>query len=331
MWFRELSKDSDVVVSSRVRFARNIDGYNFPNMLNKPDFEQINELLKKSIDEKKYKLLKMEDMDDVTKKSLVEQHIVSKEFILNDYGAIITNDEEDIVVMVNEEDHLRIQSFSPGFNTRKCYDKLVEFTDKLESKINFSKSDKYGYLTSCPTNIGSGMRVSVMLHLPGLSKLGLLSKMLDQASGIGFSVRGLYGENSAGLGYMYQVSNQKTLGISDDDILMSVEAVISTIIEQERKARKLLLKNSIELEDEIFRAYGVLKNCRIISEEEAISLLSKVRLGASLGLLNEDKFIKINSLITDIHQNTLKSILKENISEDEEDTKRAEYIRKELD
>lgn len=330
MWFRELSKDSDVVVSSRVRFARNIDRYNFPNTLDKSKKENIVKLIENKVDKKKYKVLRMRDMDEITENSLKEQHLISKEFVGNKDGAIITNEDSTIVAMINEEDHLRIQSFDAGFNTRKCYEKLVSFTNMLEESIPFSKSERYGYITACPTNVGSGMRVSVMLHLPGLYKLGLLSKMLEQASSIGFSIRGIYGENSNSEGYMYQISNQKTLGISDEEILIGVEAVVSTIVEQERKARKILLKNSIELEDEVFRAYGILKNARVMSEEEAITLLSKVRLGASLDLLDKEKFKKINSLITDVHINTLKSILKEDMSEDEEDIKRAEYIRKEL-
>ncbi|MEG2348661.1 MAG: protein arginine kinase [Clostridia bacterium] len=330
MWFRELSKDSDVVVSSRIRFARSIVGYKFPNAISSCELSKIVKLVEDSIDNKKYKLFKMKDIDEITEKSLMEQHLISKEFVGNEDGAILMNDDSTIVTMINEEDHLRIQSFESGFNLEKCYDRLVEFTNELNKKIEFAINDKYGYLASCPTNVGSGMRVSVMLHLPGLYKMGLLSKILDQASSIGFSVRGLYGENSAGLGYMYQISNQKTLGVNDQDIIAGVEAVVATIIEQERRARKVLQKNSIELEDEIYRAYGILKNARTISDDEAMNLLSKARLGTSLGLLKETELKKINALMIDIHSSTLKSILKEDISKEEENEKRASYIREEL-
>ena len=226
--------------------------------------------------------------------------------------------------MVNEEDHLRMQVFEAGFNVDKCYKKLQEFENSIESKIEFSKNDKYGYITACPTNVGSGMRVSVLLHLPALAKVGLLNKLLDQAASIGVSVRGLYGENTSGVGHLYQISNQKTLGMSDKDIISGIKAIITSIIEQERKAREILKKDNIKFEDDVYRAYGILKNARIISEEEAVKLLLTLRLGITMDIIQDVKLEAVTSLLVDIRSYTLKTILKE------DNIKRAEYIRKEI-
>lgn len=331
MWFRKTSKDSDVVVSSRIRFARSVAGYQFPNKMSSSKLKEIVELVELAINKDKYKIFKMSDIDENTEYSLMEQHLISKEFVGNKDGAIIINSDNTIVTMVNEEDHFRIQSFESGFNVDSCYSKIVEFTNELNEKIEFAIHDKYGYLTSCPTNVGSGMRVSVMLHLPALSKIGLLSKLFDQAAGIGISVRGLYGENTQGIGYMFQISNQKTLGLSDKDIINNIKAVVTSIIEQERKAREILDKTNSELEDDIYRAYGILKYSRIISIEETLKCLSKLRLGISIGMISNITLEKVQTLMVDVEPHTLRIILKDNFTKDEENFKRSEYIRKELD
>jgi protein arginine kinase len=330
MWFRQISNDSDVVVSSRVRFARNIDGYKFTNMLNEKELEDIIILVKNSIDKSKYKVFKMQDIDEITRYSLIEQHLISKEFVDKTNCGLVLNDDNSIVVMINEEDHLRIQSFESGLNIDKCYDKLFEFTNDLENNITYSKSDKYGYLTSCPTNVGSGMRVSVMLHLPALKKIGLLAKIFEQITNVGMSVRGIYGENTVGAGDMYQISNQRTLGISNKDIIANIKIVIKNIIKQERKARGLLKDKSIDLEDEIYRAYGILKNARCISDDESLKLLSKLRLGVSISLISNLELQKVQSLMLDTQSYTLRTILKEDFTQEVEKIKRATYIREEL-
>ena len=263
----------------------------------------------------------------VTQESLKEKHLISKEFIGNKNGGIITNNDNSIVAMINEEDHLRIQAFGAGFCPTNCYNNLKKFTDELNKSIEYAKSENYGYLTSCPTNVGSGMRVSVMLHLPALGKLELLNKLFAQATDIGMSVRGMYGENTTGSGYIYQISNQRTLGMSDENILSNIEAVITTIIEQERKARSVLKESSIATEDDVYKAYGILKYARIIDSNEALKLLSKIRLGVSMGVIDEISLEKISELMIDIQKNSLELILKENL-DDDENIKRAEYIRK---
>lgn len=330
LWFREVSKDSDVVISTRVRFARNIQGFRFPNAMGEEEADRVIQIVKNAVNHKDFHVFENCDIEYTNLGSLIEQHVISKEFLEVENGAIVLNDDHSLVTMVNEEDHLRIQSFQSGLNIDLAYEKLCEFTDALNQKIPFAVSDKYGYLTACPTNVGSGMRVSVMLHLPALAKLGLLAELFDQVSSIGVSIRGIYGENTKGLGDMYQISNKKTLGISDEYIISSIKAVITTIVEQERKAREMLKNNNLFLEDDIFRAYGILKYARIISDEEALEQLSKLRLGCSMGIVDTVSLDKVQSLMVDTMENTLKTILKENYTKEEEDEKRGEYIREEL-
>lgn len=329
MWYQDSGKDYDVVISTRVRYARNIEGYKFPHMMEKKELQEIVDILEKNMDQSQYSLFKMKDMDEVTTQSLMEKHLISKELVGNLEGAIITNQDNSLVAMVNEEDHLRIQSFGAGFCVDSCYHSLKDFTDGLSQKVKFAKSDSYGYLTSCPTNVGSGMRVSVMLHLPALGKLGLLNKLFAQATDIGMSVRGMYGENTLGSGYIYQLSNQRTLGMSDENILSNIQAAITTIIEQERKARSMLKENSMTIENEVYRSYGILKYARMMDEKEALKLLSKVRLGISMGFLQDITIEKVSSLMVDINKNSLQLLMKENLESNEEQ-KRAEYIRKEM-
>lgn len=329
MWFNEVSDDSDVVISTRVRFARNLSQYKFEHLLSKEEKKKIVDYISKVIDKDKYNLLKSKDIDELTLYSLVEKYLISKEFACNKEGAIVVNDDNSLVAMINEEDHLRIQSFNAGFNIKECYKRLCDFTNKLEEKIDFARNDKYGYLTACPTNVGAGMRVSIMLHLPALSATGMLSKILEQVSGIGISVRGMYGENSSAYGNIYQISNQKTLGVKDEEIIDRVNIVVKTIINEERKARQKI--NSLELKDELYRTYGILKNARILKEEECLKLLSKLRLGAAMKIIEEVNLNKIQELLINTHSNSLQIIYKEKLDIKEENKKRADYVRKELD
>lgn len=332
MWYDEISRDSDIVISTRARYARNIAGEKFPNMMSKKEKEKVIGKIEKVIDLDKYSLLKLKDIDVNTKGSLAEKHLISKEIIDDMGSALITNKDCRLIAMINEEDHLRIQSFETGFNVDSCYNNLVSFTNDITQKIKIAESDKYGFITACPTCIGTGLKISVMLHLPGLAKLGLLNKLLEQAVSIGLSVRGLYGENTNSYGYIYQMSNRKTIGLSDEDILNNMKAIINTIIEQEKYAREMLLKNNkVEIEDDVYRAYGILKNARIIDEEECIKLISMVRFGVAINLIKDISLEKIQTLMNSTQSYTLCTLLKEEIDRDEENEKRATFIRKELE
>lgn len=315
----------DVVLTTRIRLARNINGYNFPNnMIDKKRKELVKDIKEKVGSE--YTILELENMDDVTKKSLVETHTISKELLDGAGTALILDEKNNITCMVNEEDHLRIQVFEKGFDLHKAYEEIISFDNALSKKLDYAYSEDYGYITACPTCIGTGMRVSVMLHLPALEKIGALEKIFNEISNLGISIRGMYGENTQGEGSIYQISNQKTLGLRYEDILQQVEQVTNYIIKQERKARDII-KNRITVKDEIFRSYGVLKNALVMSKKEAIKLLSNVRLGVNMELLTDLKLENVDNVIRNIGANTLKKTYKEDLSKENEDIKRAEYIK----
>lgn len=328
MWWKQVSNDSDVVISTRVRYARNLADFNFPNIMSESEAKSVIKTINDSLDKTKYNFFEMDKLKEINIYSLIEQRLISKEFGINSKNrALITNLDNTIVSMINEEDHLRIQSFKSGFDIDECYNNLKEFENMLKSKLEFAKNYDYGYLTACPTNLGSAMRVSVMLHLPALAKIGYLNKILEEVTKVGISVRGLYGENTTASGNIYQISNQQTLGITEEEIISNLKQITYSIIDQERKARQILKETSIGLEDSVYRAYGILKNSRNISEDEALKLLSKLRLGVSMGLVKEVDLEKVQSIMVDINSNTLQLVLKQHLEESEENIKRAEYIR----
>lgn len=326
------SKDFDVAISTRVRIARNLKDFKFPHMLEEKDANKVLSVIEKAVNKNEYNFLRTENIDEANLYSLVEKHLISPDFVNYNDTAIIENKDESLVAMVNEEDHLRMQAFASGFNVDECYKKVKDFENKLSEKLEFAKSAKYGYLTSCPTNVGTAMRVSVLLHLQGLASVGRLEDILNQVRDIGLSVRGLYGENTSGFGNMYQISNQKTLGLSEEDIINKVSLVVSSIIEQEKMARDILLKRKkVEFEDKIYRAYGTLKYARKLSQDEVYKLLATLRIGTSMGYFDKITLAKIQDLMDNTKSNTFKIIIKEDVDKKDEERKIAEYIRKELD
>ena len=328
MWYNEIGKNSEYVISTRVRLARNLKNFNFPNNMTKEDIAKLTKIIENNIDNNKYKFLRLKDMDKITVSSLAQQRLISFECAENLNCSIITNKDNSIVTMVNEEDHLRIQAFCSGLNIDDTYNnaKLAENNMNLD----YAKNDKYGYLTSCPTNLGSSLRISVMVHLPGLVKLKKMNNIVENVLAAGILVRGLYGENTAGYGDMYQFSNRSSFGESDDSIILNLKNVISYIMSQESKARQLLIKTDVLFEDSIFRAYGILKNSRYITYKEAIEYLSKLRVGISMKLISEIDLKTVNRLITESCSSVLKIILKQDLDEHDENIERAKYLRKEL-
>lgn len=324
-------KDFDVVLSSRVRISRNIASTKFPNILTKQEKLNVTNKIKESIKDDDFRLIYMSNLTKNEIFSFVEKNLISKEFANKEDGALIVNSDFSQVTMINEEDHLKIQAFKKGFNLDETYEDVSKFADMVNNTLEFSISDKYGYLTACPTNVGTALKASVMLHLPGLEKLGLLSNILEQASSIGLCVHGIYGEEFKSIGNMYIVSNQKTLGISEKEIINSLKAVISVIIEQERKAREILLKDGACFEDEIWRSYGIIKYSRVISFEEAIKLLSNIRLGISLKIIDDISLIKIAKIRTNVEPYVLANMYGSEFSQEKEDEIRSEYIRKEIE
>lgn len=330
-WYLQSGKESDVVVSSRIRLARNIIEYPFETRCSKKENEEIVNKIKEVLPSIGYglKILKLKDMDDITKMSLVEKRLVSPDFVINknDIGAIAINEEENICIMINEEDHLRLQVFAPGFEIEELLKLMVEIDTKFGKALNYAYNDKYGYLTACPTNVGTGMRVSVMVHLPALTKTGNIQKVLHIINNFGMNIRGIYGEGSKAAGDMYQISNKQTLGVSEEEIINNMKIIVEKIIEQERLARKYLAKHSIELEDKVYRSFGIISNCKKISSEEAREILSDVKLGTDLGIIKELDDLKVKKLYLYTKPANLQKYLGEVNDNYERDIKRAEVIK----
>ncbi len=330
-WYLQNGKDSDVVISTRVRLARNIAGFNFENKCNEEKRKEILKKIENIVPSLRYglRLLRLEDMDELTKLSLVEKHIVSPEFANSEEGskAILINNEENICIMINEEDHLRIQIFSEGIAIEELMNLAIEIDQKLEKLVDYAFSKKYGYLTACPTNVGTGVRISVMVHLPGLEQTGNLNKVLRIVNNFGMSVRGVYGEGSQSMGDIYQISNNQTLGITEQEIVKNMKAITEKVVEQERLARKYLGKDQARFADKVYRAFGILQNARLLSSNECIDLLSDVKLGTDMGVIRELNDIKIKKLFLYTKPANLQKYFGKVMNDAERDSKRTEIIR----
>ena len=330
-WYLQNGKESDVVVSSRIRLARNLSNFPFATKQTKEIKDKLEETVKEIVPSLGYslKFVRMQDMDEITKMSLLEKHLVSPNFVMNkeNTGAMLINDDENISVMINEEDHLRIQVMTSGLDIENLMNFSTELDEKIGKLLPYAYHERYGFLTSCPTNVGTALRASVMVHLPGLEKTGNINKILEVINNFGMNIRGIYGEGSKEEANMYQISNKQTLGISENEIVKNLKLITEKIIEQERLARKILARDSIELEDKVYRAYGVLTNAKKISLEEARDLLSEVKLGTDLGIIQELTDLKVKKLELYTKPANLQKYLGKQIDSYERDIKRAEVIK----
>ena len=258
-WYLQNGKDSDVVISSRVRLARNLEEVPFPTKFSKEQAKKVLDKMEEITPSIGYglKFINLSDLDDITKVSLVEKHVISPEFAMNknEIGAMIVNDEENICMMINEEDHIHMQIFASGLDLENLKNLAIEIDEKLDNMLYYATHEKYGYLTSCPTNVGTAIKASVMVHLPALTMTGNINKILNIVNGFGMNIRGVYGEGTQSQGDIYQISNNQTLGVTETDIIKNLNTITEKVIEQERMARKYLAKNSIDLEDRVYRAY----------------------------------------------------------------------------
>ncbi len=331
-WYLQTGNESDVVISTRVRYGRNFKKYPFSIKCSKKQSEEIVNEIEKILPSLGYglRLFKLKDIDDLTKMTLVEKHLISPDFARKENleTSILINDDENICVMINEEDHLRIQAFSSGLDIENTANLCQEIEEKIGSKLQYAFHDKFGFLTSCPTNMGTGMRISVMVFLPGLTMTGNISKVLDAVQGLGMNIRGVYGEGSNSGGAMYQISNKQTLGITENEIAKSIKNVTEKIIEQERIARKLLTKNEIELEDRVYRKYGIISNCKKISWKELDEAIAEIKLGVDLGIIKEITDAKVLKIETFAKPANLQKMLGKTLDAYERDIERAEMIKK---
>ena len=334
-WYLENGKDSDVIVSSRIRLARNIREFPFKIKMTKEDKKNLLEKIKYNTPSIGYglKFFYLKDMDDLSKLSLVEKHIISPDMVLDkdEEKAILINDEENICIMLNEEDHIRLQVFTSGLDLQNTLNLAIEIDEKLNEIFGFSYSEKYGYLTACPTNVGTGLRASVMVHLPALKITGNLPKILHIVNNFGMTIRGVYGEDSKSRADLYQISNIQTLGMDEKEIVSNLENITKKVMEQERLARKYLTKNGLELEDKIYRSYGILTNAKIITSEECDNLISDIKLGTDLGIIKELNDKKVKELILYTKPASMQKRLGKVLTDIERDKTRQEIIRKIID
>jgi protein arginine kinase len=332
-WLRGTGSESDIVVSSRIRLARNLAHYPFAARANadqKRDLEAFlrERILKTSVNSGAL-YLNVNGLSAVDRMLLVERHLISRELagLEGERGVAFTSDEV-ISIMVNEEDHLRIQVMRSGYELEDAWRIINDVDDKLDKVLQYAFSPRLGYLTACPTNVGTGMRLSVMLHLPALVSTRHLEKVVNAVAKLNLVVRGLYGEGTQASGDFYQISNQVTLGKSERDIIQSIEDVIPRVLEYERKAREgLLNENRKKVEDRVWRAVGILRTARFISSEETMHLLSQVRMGVNMGLVNTIDLKTINEILIQTLPAHLQKMNGRELDPEERNIVRADYIR----
>ena len=329
-WYIGEGDHNDIVISTRIRIARNLADYPFPVRLDNKSKIEVNEKIRDALDGKEnltYTELKTLTRSQIV--SLAERHLISPEFASNsDARALLMSDNEDISIMLCEEDHIRIQVMKSGLALKEAY----ELADKIDTEINqslkYAFDEKLGYLTQCPANLGTGMRASVMLHLPALTAKGQIGSLASTVSKLGLTIRGAYGEGMSAMGDLYQLSNRVSLGISEKSAIDNLKTITLQLAAQERAAREETSK-SIETEDAVFRAYGILKSARILSTKEFMSLISKVRLGAVLGMIKTD-LKTINELMVSMQPATINAFVGKTLSLEERDVERAKIVRERL-
>jgi protein arginine kinase len=337
-WMSSEGPDSDIVLSSRIRLARNLQNFKFPTIFSSEEGKKVIESVYGSIDGQSFstignlELLIMDELQPLQKRVLVEKHLISPHLAENSIlGACILSENEEVSIMLNEEDHIRIQCLYPGFQLSEALMVANEIDDYIEQHVDFAYDEKIGYLTSCPTNVGTGMRASVMMHLPGLVLTHQMNRIVPAINQLGLVVRGIYGEGSEALGNIFQISNQITLGKSEADIVEDLQSVVAQLVSQERSAREALAKTSnIQLEDKVFRSYGTLSNCRIIETKEAANCLSDVRLGIDMGYIKNISKNILNELMILTQPGFLQQYAGGPLRPDERDIRRASLIRERL-
>lgn len=333
-WLETSGIDEDVVVSTRIRVARNIEKYKFPNLIDSEEAESLTEDILDALDnvEDDYQFYRNRSLDEIERNIFVEKHLISpnlSESVRN--GSFLVRKDEKSTIMINEEDHIRIQVLLPGLNLEEGWKICSDIDDELEKNIKYAFDENFGYLTACPTNTGTGLRASVMLHLPTLSMSGQMNAIMEGLRKMGLTVRGLYGEGSKALGNLFQISNQTTLGEKEEDIIQKINKITFQMITRERNARKYILdKKGVELEDKIFRSLGILNYSRVISTLEAMNHLSNVKLGVDLGIVKDIRSKDIIKLMLDIQPASIQNGQDKDINRRRVDILRGETLRKRL-
>lgn len=306
-WYNTVANASDTVISTRVRLARNLDGYPFSPELDAAAANEIIEKISAPLESSGFRKINFSDVSPIMATTYVERHYVSPEFAqLETPHALLLQEQSGVAVMVCEEDHLRIQCILPGLALDEAYQNAARAEKRLDEDFDFSYSEQLGYLTHCPTNLGTGMRASVMMFLPALTMGGYMESLANQLSKIGLTVRGLFGEGSGTAGCMYQISNQITLGITEEETIAKLRDAIAQIIESEKKARASITGDALDrLTDRICRAEGTLRHAYMLSTGEFIKLFADVRFGIALGVIQNITYEQLGTLLVEVMPATL--------------------------
>jgi protein arginine kinase len=336
-WLLDSGPDGDIAISSRIRLARNIQGFPFPVAATSGQLEQIQDaaelaLKKSTVIGKKYLDFHMSDYSDIERQILLERRLISSEFVKKDqHTSLFVKQDESCAVMINEEDHLRIQALCPGLQLLKVWEQINKLDLELEKSLPYAYDSQLGYLTSCPTNVGTGMRASVMLHLPGLVLSGKINAAIQGVNKLSMAVRGIFGEGTDNRGNLFQVSNQSTLGESETQIIERLSAVIAQLVMHEKNCRSNLLKNKkYFLLDHVGRSYGILRHSYTLSSEEALNSLSDIRIGVDMGMFNSVDLHTVNKLFLTINPAHLQKFAQKELNSQDRDIFRAAFVRKQL-
>lgn len=335
-WLRGTGAESDIVISSRIRLARNLSSFPFTNRASAHQKAEIEASMRERLGKMDFvpalDYVNIPTLTTLDRQLLVERQLISRELANTDGPrGVAVAPQENVSIMINEEDHLRLQVMRSGFSLDEAWQDIDRLDDQLESRVNYAFSEEFGYLTACPTNVGTGMRASVMLHLPALVLTKQIEKVFRALQKINLAVRGLYGEGSRASGDFYQISNQVTLGKSEVTILSDIREVIPQIIGYERQARQTLTRESHQaLHDRVSRAFGTLRNAVMMTSEETMDLLSSVRLGVNLGLLGEISIPTVNELFLQTQPAHLQKLMGTQLDGEERNSARARYLRKRL-
>jgi protein arginine kinase len=335
-WLDGGGDQNEIVLSSRVRLARNLHKHRFTHHCS---HEELSEILEESRAAARgssvfehHNYIPMGEISALDRQFLAERHLVSREFLMNsaNRGLVVTPDE-DVCLMINEEDHLRIQGYAAGFDIDTAYSRAEALAGEMAGSLDMAFSERFGYLTACPTNLGTGMRVSVLIHLPGLVHSKEINKLLESLRKLNHSIRGLYGEGSETMGNFFQLSNSATLGTSEEAIRRGLRDMVNKVISFEEKAREMLQRKARSLlEDKVWRAYGILRYARSVSTKEALSLISAVRLGVGTGVIDDISIRTLNELLVYAQPAHLQETGEGAMEAGERDVARAEYIRAKL-
>jgi protein arginine kinase len=332
-WLDGTGADNEIVLSSRVRVARNLSRHRFTHHCAPDELSDIQRETQEAAVATEvfaqHHYIPMGDVSALDRQFLAERHLVSREFLMNSVSrALVVNPSEEVCLMINEEDHLRIQGFAPGFDVDRAYRGAAALGDELGRTLDLAYNERFGYVTACPTNLGTGLRVSVLIHLPGMVHSKEINKLLESLRKLNHSIRGLYGEGSEFMGNFFQLSNSATLGSTEESIRKGLRDMVGKVISFEERAREMLFRKARSLlEDKVWRAYGILRYARSVSTKEALSLISAVRLGVGMGVIEDVSIRTLNELLIYSQPAHLQELGGGAMEAAERDEARAEYIR----